>query len=138
MTSKNKELTITEAAKQLNITRQAIYMAIKGGKLKASTDLKQYLIDKQDLEEYKATKYDRQARLKINGKPLGKDWLTMTSAERLTGIPRANLYYATYNGLIKHEKIGSNYIYKQKDLEQYAVKFWEKQGKVYGNNAITG
>ena len=69
--SKNEELvvevtvpekrmvSITEAARINNVTRQAIYVAIKQNKLKATKDGTRWFIDLTDLEQYRNSKYCR-------------------------------------------------------------------------------
>ena len=51
-----KVVSITEAAKINNVTRQAIYVAIKQKKLKASKDATRWTIDLEDLENYRTSK----------------------------------------------------------------------------------
>ena len=62
-------VSITEAAKINNVTRQAIYVAIKQNKLKASKDSTRWTIDLNDLEEYRRQKYSR-AKSMFNGELL--------------------------------------------------------------------
>ena len=52
-------VSITEAARINNVTRQAIYVAIKQKKLKAFKDSTRWTIDLKDLEEYRKHKYSR-------------------------------------------------------------------------------
>ena len=54
-----KVVSITEAARINNVTRQAIYVAIKQKKLKASKDATRWTIHLDDLEEYRKNKYSR-------------------------------------------------------------------------------
>ena len=49
-------VSITEAARINNVTRQAIYVAIKQRKLRASKDATRWTIDLGDLEEYRRKK----------------------------------------------------------------------------------
>ena len=57
--SSKKIVSITEAAKINNVTRQAIYVAIKQKKLKAKKDATRWTIDLADLELYRNGKYSR-------------------------------------------------------------------------------
>src|SRR3989344_8859347 len=54
-----KVVSITEAARINNVTRQAIYVAIKQKKLKATKDATRWTISLKDLEEYRKNKYSR-------------------------------------------------------------------------------
>src|SRR4051794_36381609 len=58
-TGGKKVVSITEAARINNVTRQAIYVAIKQRKLKAHKDSTRWTIDLKDLEEYRKNKYSR-------------------------------------------------------------------------------
>ena len=56
--SKKKSYTITEAAKELKITRSAVHLAVKKGKLNATWGktmqvVEALLIDSKDLETYR-------------------------------------------------------------------------------------
>ena len=55
----SKAVSITEAARINNVTRQAIYVAIKLKKLKAKKETTRWTIDLNDLEEYRNNKYSR-------------------------------------------------------------------------------
>ncbi len=52
-------LSITEAARLNNVTRQAIYVAIKLNKLKAKKEEARWAIHINDLDEYRKNKYSR-------------------------------------------------------------------------------
>src|SRR3990167_4492033 len=67
--SGKKSVSITEAAKINNVTRQAVYVAIKQGKLKASKDATRWTIDLEDLENYRKQKYSRSKSM-FNGELL--------------------------------------------------------------------
>ena len=58
-TAGKRVVSITEAAKINNVTRQAIYVAIKQKKLKASKDAARWTIDLRDLDDYRKQKYSR-------------------------------------------------------------------------------
>src|ERR1700687_3195346 len=64
-----KVVSITEAARINNVTRQAIYVAIKQKKLKASKDSTRWTIHLDDLENYRKQKYSRSKSL-FNGELL--------------------------------------------------------------------
>lgn len=58
MNNKTKLYTITEAAKILGLTRQAVHLAIKNKRLKTISffDVSKKLIDADAINEYMATK----------------------------------------------------------------------------------
>ena len=55
----NKLVSITQAAELNDVTRQAIYVAIKLNKLKATKDTTRWTIHLDDLEAYRKQKYSR-------------------------------------------------------------------------------
>src|SRR5437867_4017297 len=63
LTQGKKVVSITEAARINNVTRQAIYVAIKQKKLKATKDSTRWTINLDDLDEYRKSKYCRSKSL---------------------------------------------------------------------------
>jgi excisionase family DNA binding protein len=60
MADKEKKfVTLSEAAKINNVTRQAIYVAIKQKKLRAYKNPTRWIIDLDDLDDYRKMKYSR-------------------------------------------------------------------------------
>ncbi|WP_157952601.1 helix-turn-helix domain-containing protein, partial [Candidatus Similichlamydia epinepheli] len=64
-----RAVSITEAAKINNVTRQAIYVAIKQKKLKAYKKIARWTIDLDDLAAYRRDRYSRSKSM-YNGKLL--------------------------------------------------------------------
>lgn len=125
-------LGLTEACKYLGISRQAVHHAIKIGRIHAVRDQEtnEYIIEQEQLDNYKASKHQRQLTTMHNGKQAySHDLLSLASVERLSQIPRNHWYYAIYNGLIPFEKVGAQYIFRLKDIEEYTAKFWQDRGK---------
>lgn len=58
--------TLTEAGQYARVTRQAIYVALKAKRLKATKLNNRWKIKKEDLDEYRGNKYNRDLR-KQNG-----------------------------------------------------------------------
>ena len=94
--SKNKEMpenklvTITEAAKLNKVTRQAIYVAIKLNKLKASKDSTRWTIHLDDLEAYKKQKYSR-SKSTFNGELLfdnSKGYFSVGQVAKMLSVRR--------------------------------------------------
>lgn len=55
--------SLKEAAEYMHVERQAVYAAIKKGKLKTTRIGKRHLILKADVMEYQASKYNRDFRM---------------------------------------------------------------------------
>ena len=93
-------VSITEAARINNVTRQAIYVAIKQKKLKATKDATRWTIHLDDLEEYRRNKYSRTKSM-FNGELLfdnRKGYFSVNQAAKLLNVPAQKIYYATRVG----------------------------------------
>lgn len=116
-----KLVSITEAAKLNNVTRQAIYVAIKLNKLKARKETTRWTIHLDDLEEYRSQKYSRSKSL-FNGELLfdnNKGFYSVNQAARMLSIPAQKIYYATRIGALKAHRKGAAWVIHQEDLKQY-------------------
>ncbi len=65
----SKVVSISEAAEMYDVTRQAIYVAIKLKKLKAKKESTRWTICLNDLEEYRKERYSRMKSV-FQGEPL--------------------------------------------------------------------
>lgn len=119
-------LSITQAADIAKVGRQAIFCAIKKGRLKASKPRYFWEIDPQDLEEYRIHKYSRE-KMRKNGE------LVFNTAEgRYSSLyvckvlsealgrpyPTNRLYYMIYSGQLKAHKHGAAWVINAKDAEE--------------------
>lgn len=122
--SENKEdikvVSITQAAKLNNVTRQAIYVAIKQKKLKAIKTTR-WEINVKDLEEYKANKYSRTKSL-FEGEPLfdnEKGYFSINQVAKVLNVPAQKIYYATRTSSITGIRKGAAWIIHKDDIEKY-------------------
>lgn len=116
-----KFVTLSEAAKINNVTRQAIYVAIKQKKLRAYKNPTRWIIDLDDLEEYREMKYSRTKSLH-NGELLydnKKGFYSIQQASKMLNIPYQKVYYATRIGLIKAVRKGSAWVMHIDDIKNY-------------------
>ncbi|MEI8124792.1 MAG: helix-turn-helix domain-containing protein [Parachlamydiaceae bacterium] len=135
--NKNKEATegkfvsITEAAKLNKVTRQAIYVAIKLNKLKASKDTSRWTIHLDDLENYRKQKYSRTKSM-FDGELLfdnAKGYHSVNQVANLLKVPAQQIYYATRIGQLKAERKGAAWVIHNDDVKEYAEKYVEGKGK---------
>lgn len=120
----NKFLSITEAAKLNNVTRQAIYVAIKLNKLKARKETTRWTIHLDDLEDYRKQKYSR-TRSMHNGELIfdsAKGFYSVNQSARLLKVPAQKIYYATRIGALKAHRKGAAWVIHENDLKEYASK----------------
>ena len=116
-----KFVTLSEAAKINNVTRQAIYVAIKQKKLKAYKNPTRWIIDLDDLEDYKKLKYSRtksihDGELLFDNK---KGFYSIQQTSKMLNIPYQKVYYATRIGLMKAMRKRSAWVVHIDDIKQY-------------------
>ena len=127
--SGKKVVSITEAARINNVTRQAIYVAIKQKKLKASKDSTRWTIDLDDLETYRKQKYSRSKSL-FNGELLfdnQKGFFSVNQVAKMLGVPAQKIYYATRVGLMKASRKGAAWVIHIDEVKQYQENYLNKR-----------
>ena len=127
--SSKKVVSITEAARINNVTRQAIYVAIKQKKLKASKDTTRWTIDLEDLEAYRRQKYSRTKSM-FNGELLfdnHKGYFSVNQVAKMLNVPAQKIYYATRIGLLKATRKGAAWVIHSNDLKEYQDNYINKK-----------
>tara|TARA_B100000989_G_scaffold241086_1_gene187973 strand:+ start:249 stop:683 length:435 start_codon:yes stop_codon:yes gene_type:complete len=120
-----KVVSITEAARINGVTRQAIYVAIKQNKLKASKESTRWTIDLNDLEKYRRDKYSR-TKSTFEGELLynnDKGFYSVNQAAKMLGVPAQKIYYATRIGVLKAIRKGAAWVIHIDDIKQYQEKY---------------
>ncbi len=127
--TKRDLVSINEAAEINGVTRQAIYVAIKLNKLKAVKHESVWKIDKNDLEEYRETKYSR-TKSTFNGELLynnKKGYYSINQTAILLKVHPQKIYYATRIGLLKAHRKGSAWVILKTDIDQYRDEYLKQQ-----------
>lgn len=130
--NESKVVSITEAARINNVTRQAIYVAIKQKKLKATKDATRWTIHLDDLEEYRRNKYSRTKSM-FNGELLFdnvKGFFSVNQAAKLLNVPAQKIYYATRVGLLKASRKGAAWVINIDDIKLYQENYLNRRPKV--------
>lgn len=125
-------VSITEAARINNVTRQAIYVAIKQKKLRATKDATRWSIHLDDLEEYRKNKYSRTKSM-FDGELLfdnRKGYFSVNQAAKLLNVPAQKIYYATRVGLLKASRKGAAWVIHIDDIKGYQENYLNKSPKV--------
>jgi excisionase family DNA binding protein len=118
-------VSITEAARIHNVTRQAIYVAIKSNKLRARKDTRRWMIDLADLREYKRLKYSR-TRSMFDGELLfdnAKGFYSVNQVAKLLNVPAQKIYYAARSGYLKAIRKGAAWVIHETDVRSYKEQF---------------
>lgn len=129
MSEEKKVVSITEAAKLNNVTRQAIYVAIKLNKLKAKKETTRWTIDLSDLEEYKKQKYSRSKSV-FQGELLFdnvKGYFSINQVAKMLSVPAQKIYYATRIGLLKAHRRGAAWVVHELDVKNYKQNYLDKK-----------
>jgi len=123
-----KVVSITEAAKINNVTRQAIYVAIKQKKLRA-TKKSRWEIDLKDLEEYRRNKYSRKKSM-FDGELLfdnERGYYSVNQVANKLNVPAQKIYYATRTGMIKGTRKGAAWVIHSDEIERYRADYLSKK-----------
>lgn len=118
-------VSITEAARIHNVTRQAIYVAIKSNKLRARKDTRRWMIDLADLREYKRLKYSR-TRSMFDGELLfdnAKGYYSVNQVAKLLNVPAQKIYYAARSGYLKAIRKGAAWVIHENDVKSYKEQY---------------
>jgi excisionase family DNA binding protein len=123
-----KFVTLSEAAKINNVTRQAIYVAIKQKKLRAYKNPTRWIIDIEDLLHYRKLKYSRTKSMH-NGELIfdnEKGFYSIQQASKMLKVPYQKIYYATRIGILKATRKGSAWVVHSDDLKRYQESYLNK------------
>lgn len=127
----NKLVSITEAAELNDVTRQAIYVAIKLNKLKAKKETTRWTIHMDDLDAYRKQKYSRTKSMH-NGELLfdnKKGFYSVNQIADMLKVPNQKIYYATRVGHLKAHRKGAAWVVHQDDVKQYQEQYLKKKAK---------
>lgn len=114
-------VSITDAAKINKVTRQAIYIAIKLGKLRAKKESTRWTINVSDLKEYRKQKYSR-AKSVHNGELIfdqRKGYYSVNQVAKMLEVPAQKIYYATRSGYMKAIRKGAAWVIHVDDITAY-------------------
>lgn len=130
-TQTDKVVSITEAARLNNVTRQAIYVAIKLKKLRAtkSETSSRWTIRLEDLENYRKEKYSR-AKSTFDGELIFdscKGYFSVNQTAKMLNVPAQKIYYATRIGALKAHRKGAAWVMHLSDIEEYKKRLASKK-----------
>jgi hypothetical protein len=129
--AEKKVVSITEAAKINNVTRQAIYVAIKLNKLKAKKEASRWTITLEDLEEYRRNKYSR-TKSTFNGELLfdnGKGYYSVNQVAKMLNVPAQKIYYAMRVNLLTASRRGAAWVIHLDEVEKYRTEYLQKKSR---------
>ncbi len=122
----SKKISLTQAANSCHVTRQAIYIAIKKGRLKAAKVGHRWFLSTADLEDYRASKYRRDLR-EIDGVKvfdLEAGSYSVLYVARAFGevlqchYPLQRIYYLLRIGTLAGEKRGGQWVIRREEAKR--------------------
>ena len=124
-------ISITEAAEKAGITRQAVYVAVKQGKIAATMRMNRWFIREDDFMLYLKFKYDRK-KSTYNGKLIfGNDRFSPKMAADILNVPVQQIYYAIRMGRLNIiEKTGAKgitYVISKEALLEFKNQYLNKK-----------
>jgi excisionase family DNA binding protein len=109
----NHYLTISQAAHLVGVTRQAIYISVKSGRLKSFRMGYKWLVTAQDLEKYREELYSRVHSRRSDGALLfdpEKDEYSIKQVAEMADCSVQRVYYLIRTNQLKSTRVGSAYI----------------------------
>lgn len=110
-------VSVSEAAKIKNVTRQAIYLAIRLKRLRAYRHEDKWRVFLVDLNEYDERRY---SRIYHSTEPIFDDHkISVEKASQMIKVPKQKIYYAIRTGLLKATRKNSSWVVLVSDLFHY-------------------
>ena len=134
----NKKYTITEIAKKIGKSRQAVYVAIMKNKLEAIKTDHKWLIEEKSYKEWEQNKYNRNLRTK-DGKLIfdgEKTFSVAMATKKISEIlenksfTEQQLYYLLRIGKVKFSRYGGTKIINLLEITKYTEEQKKYQKKV--------
>ena len=115
------KMNVREAADFLRVTPQAVYLAIKSGKLRSHHEGRYLVILESDLIHYEnKVRYNRKYSL-YNGElrfDPDKGEVSVRDAAERSGEHLNTVYYLVRSGQIPYVRKGSSYVFKFEDFRE--------------------
>lgn len=113
-------MTLTQAAMYMQVSRQAVYVALISGKMAGTKKDGKWFISRSEVDEYLVRKYNR-AYSTIDGKPRfdkKKGELSTREVAEHLNIPMQKAYYLIRSGVLKSFRKQSSYVVLVRDLQE--------------------
>lgn len=107
-------ITVKEAAKILGLTTQAVFIAMKKGKLVCNRNHGRWKLSLTSVNAYPNIRYNASYK-KINGKLVydrSKGLYSVTQLADILNVPPQKIYYLIRRNVIPSQRIGKAYIIK--------------------------
>lgn len=119
----SEKMSLVQAAKYLNIGRQAVYFALWRNKLRADKIGLRWWFKQIYLDEYRLNRHSRSHFFQ-------KDEISVADAAVLLDCPKMHVYYAINSKQLKYSRNGGNLIIQKRDLVDYKRTRFNKKTKL--------
>lgn len=109
------DYSLADACKILGLTRQAVYISIKNGKMHTTRVKGRHRISDEDISAWRKEKYSR-------AKYYGNGYISARQASEQTGEDIQRIYYLIYFHILPAEQRGAMWFIKQEDLDACDVR----------------
>lgn len=123
-------VTVSEAAKIKDVTRQAIYLAIRLKRLRAYKHDDKWKIFLVDLNDYDSKRFSRIHHSVFEGEPLfdeSRGYFSVDKASKMINVPKQKLYYAIRTGVLKASRKRAAWVIHVDDLFEYQKSLSKKE-----------
>ena len=121
---KEELISVKKASEIYKLSPLSLWAAIRCGRLKKIQIEKNVYLTRKLIDEYMASKYDREYSLRkgelLYDRDEGRYSPKMCAA--IFNVPQNHLYHAIYSGKLKHTRVGSSYVIDHKDIMAYVGK----------------
>ncbi|MDA8773544.1 helix-turn-helix domain-containing protein [Chlamydiia bacterium] len=124
-------LSINDAARRYRVTRQAIYVAIRDGRLNAKKIDKRWWIDIEDLKIFRKKRYSRE-KSTFAGAPLydnNKGYYSVKQTAKILKLPKQKIYYATRSGYMKAMRKGAAWVIHIDEINNFKINGKSSRGQ---------
>lgn len=121
MQTEKMTLTIAQAALLSNVSKQAVYVALLSGRLKAYKSGSRWRIEKEDLWEYRRNLYSRM-KSKYQGEYIYQPEngiISIRESGRIAEMDYHKIYYFIRNGRLKASRKGCAWVIHRADLDEF-------------------
>lgn len=130
--------TLSEAAQLMGVKRQALWVAIKKGKLKArKNENGDYRIEYADLDLYRTKKYKRSLNPALFSDIVEKGLITISDASKKYDLKKNLLYYLMSSKKIKFHRNGHWCAVEESDIIKLKEKILQHADGSDKANAVT-
>jgi len=106
-----------EIANKYNISKAAVILQINKGRLKALKEKNRWIIDEDDYNEFRKTRYRRSPHLFDKSKGI----YSVKDLAELAGCDKQKIYYHIRKGYIKYTRSNLAYLFNIRELGPYVA-----------------